>query len=49
MPPEDGLELESYLSDSESFSFEHVLSGKYELELTGTNAKLVSVILDVRA
>ena len=45
----DGLELESYLSDSESFSFEHVLSGKYELELTGTNAKLVSVILDVRA
>ena len=45
----DGVELESYLSDSGEVSFEHILSGKYDLQLTGINAKLASVILDVRA
>ncbi len=45
----DGLELESYLSDSGEVTFEHVLSGKYNLELTSVNAKLASVSLDVRA
>lgn len=45
----DGLELESYLSDSGEVSFEHVLPGKYDLELTSVISKLATVSLDVRA
>jgi len=45
----DGLELESYLSDSGSVTFEHVLPGKYDLELSSVISKLALVSLDVRA
>lgn len=44
----DGLELESYLGDSGAVAFEHILPGKYELELTSLTAKLASVVLDIR-
>jgi len=45
----DDLELESYFSDSGSVSFEHVLLGKYRLEITSIENRLASVILDVKA
>ena len=45
----DGLELESYLGDSGSVTFEHVLPGKYDLALTSVISKLATVSLDVRA
>jgi len=44
----EGVELESYLSDTGSVSFEHVLLGKYHLELTSVSDKLASVVLDVK-
>jgi hypothetical protein len=44
----DGLELESYFSDWGEVTFEHVLSGKYDLELTSAASKLASVTLEVR-
>lgn len=45
----EGLELESYLSDSGMVSFEHILLGKYSLEIINASGKLASVILDVKA
>ncbi|MCX5695266.1 MAG: zf-HC2 domain-containing protein [Candidatus Omnitrophica bacterium] len=45
----DGLELESYLSDSGSVNFEHVALGKYELELSNDSGKFASVVLDIKA
>jgi len=45
----DDLELESYLSDTGLVNFEHVLLGKYRLEITSVENRLASVILDVKA
>ncbi|MDO8662452.1 MAG: zf-HC2 domain-containing protein [Candidatus Omnitrophota bacterium] len=45
----EGVELESYLSDFGSVIFEHVLLGKYSLEVSGVSGKLASVVLDIRA
>ncbi|MDD2679641.1 MAG: hypothetical protein PHO03_02400 [Candidatus Omnitrophica bacterium] len=45
----DDLELESYLSDTGMVSFEHILLGKYRLEITSLENRLASVILDVKA
>jgi hypothetical protein len=44
----DDLELESYLSDSGKVTFEHVLLGKYMLELSTAKDKLAMVILDIK-
>jgi hypothetical protein len=44
----DDLELESYLSDSGKVTFEHVLLGKYTLELSTIKDKLATVILDIK-
>ena len=41
-------ELESYLNDSGSVIFEHVLLGKYKIELSDLERNLASVILDLR-
>ena len=43
----DGLELESYLSESGSVTFEHVLLGRYALEVTSPEGKLASVLLEM--
>jgi hypothetical protein len=45
----DDLELESYLCDSGSVTFEHVLLGKYMIEISDLEEKLASVVLDVKA
>ncbi|MFA5287189.1 MAG: hypothetical protein WC394_02835 [Candidatus Omnitrophota bacterium] len=45
----EDIELESYLNDSGSVIFEHVLLGKYKVELADLESNLASVLLDVRA
>jgi len=44
----DGLELESYLSDSGSVTFEQVFLGKYSIEITASQDKLATVKLDIK-
>lgn len=45
----EDLELESYVSDSGSVTFEHVLLGSYRLEIATINEKLGSVLLEINA
>lgn len=45
----EGVELESYLSQTGAVSFEHILLGKYNLELTSVSDKLASVVLDIKS
>jgi len=44
----EDLELESYLADSGRVTFEHVLLGKYTVEISSTENKLASVLVDIR-
>jgi len=44
----DDLELESYLNDSGSVTFEHVLLGKYLVEISTVTNKLASILLDIK-
>jgi len=44
----DDLELESYLSTSDKVIFEHVLAGRYIIEITGIEDKIASILLDIR-
>jgi len=44
----DDLELESYLSDTGAVNFEHVLLGKYTVELYSVHNKIASVLLDIK-
>ena len=44
----DDLELESYLTDSGSVIFEHVLIGKYAVEISTIDNKLASILLDIK-
>jgi hypothetical protein len=44
----DDLELESYLTDSGRVTFEHVLLGKYTVEISRLENKLASILLDIR-
>lgn len=44
----DNTELESYLTDAGLVTFEHVLLGKYTVEISRVNSKLASVLLDIR-
>jgi len=44
----EDLELESYLSDSEKVIFEHVLAGKYTIEISNPESKIASVLLDIK-
>ncbi len=44
----DGIELESYLGDSGRVTFEHVLLGKYTVEISNIENKLASILLDVK-
>lgn len=42
------LELESYLNDSGKVTFEHVLLGKYTVEITDIKERLASIYLDIK-
>jgi len=44
----DDLELESYLTDTGSVTFEHVLLGKYRVEVSTLENKLASILLDIK-
>lgn len=44
----DNTELESYLTDAGLVTFEHVLLGKYTVEISRVNSKLACVLLDIR-
>ena len=44
----DDLELESYLTDSGSVTFEHILLGKYTVEISTQDGKLASILLDIK-
>lgn len=44
----DDLELESYLADSGTVTFEHVLLGKYKVEISTLENKLASILLDIK-
>lgn len=45
----EDVELESYLTDSGTVSFEHVLLGKYKLEISNIDDKLATVLLDIKS
>lgn len=44
----DNLELESYLTDSGSVTFEHFSLGKYTVEISSLESKLASILLDIK-
>lgn len=44
----DDLELESYLTDLSSVSFENVLAGKYVIQISNIEDRVASIILDIR-
>ncbi len=44
----DDLELESYLTDLGKVVFEHVLLGRYQIEISTVTNKLAQIILDIR-
>lgn len=45
----EGVELESYLNDSGSVTFEHVLLGKYSIEIANLEENLASVFIEVKS
>lgn len=44
----DDLELASYLTDKGMVTFEHVLLGKYRIEISNLDNKLASILLDIK-
>jgi len=44
----DDLELESYLIDKGVVTFEHVLVGKYMVEISNVENKIASILLDIK-
>jgi hypothetical protein len=44
----DDLELESYLTDSKKVIFEHVLAGRYTVEISNIETKIASIVLDIK-
>lgn len=44
----EDIELASYLSDLGLVTFEHVLLGKYTIEISAIENKLASILLDIR-
>ncbi len=45
----EGLELESYITDSGTVIFEHVSIGKYTVEISTVENKVATILLDMRA
>jgi len=44
----EDLEIESYHTDSGRVVFENILLGRYRVEITGIEAKLAAIILDIK-
>jgi hypothetical protein len=44
----DEVELESCIADSGSVSFEHVLLGKYTVEISSLEGKVATILLDIK-
>lgn len=44
----DDIELESYLTDSGKVIFEHVLLGRYTVEISSVEKRLASILLDIK-
>jgi len=44
----DDLELESYLSSSGRVTFEHILLGKYTVEISTIESRLACILLDIK-
>lgn len=44
----DDAELESYLAESGKVVFEHILIGKYTIEISNLGGKVASILLDIR-
>jgi hypothetical protein len=44
----DDVELESYLNDSGRVIFEHVLPGKYIIQISTAEAKIAHILLDIK-
>ena len=44
----DDLELESFIADTGKVIFEHVLIGKYTVEISSVENKLARILLDIR-
>lgn len=44
----DAVELESYLTESGSVTFEHILLGSYIVQISAIDRKLASVLLDIK-
>ncbi|MDD4893826.1 MAG: zf-HC2 domain-containing protein [Candidatus Omnitrophica bacterium] len=44
----EDLELESYLTVSDKVIFEHVLAGKYIIEVSGVENRVASILLDIK-
>lgn len=44
----DDLELDSYLTDTGVVTFEHVLLGKYTVEISSLEDKVASILLDIK-
>ncbi len=45
----DELELESYVASSGAVTFEHVLLGRYKVEISTLEKKLAAVLLEIKA
>jgi len=45
----EGVELESYLNDAGSVTFEHVILGKYRIDISDLDKNLAAVFIEVRA
>ncbi len=43
------VELESYLNDSGSVTFEHVMLGSYRIEVSGLEDRIASILIEVKA
>ncbi|MBI3990533.1 MAG: zf-HC2 domain-containing protein [Candidatus Omnitrophica bacterium] len=44
----EDLELESYLSRTNKVTFEHILAGKYIVEISNVDNKIASILLDIK-
>ena len=44
----DDLELESCLNDSGSVTFEHILLGRYVIELATIDKKIAAILIDIK-
>lgn len=44
----EDIELESYLTDSGQATFQHIILGKYTIEISGIEEKMASILLEIK-